>query len=80
VPDLVVADPITSFLLVSGAAVAVALLLAATPVARRLNAVIDPISTVSLDTTGVIEPDHHRIVATEQLAMADHLHHPTRPL
>jgi fucose 4-O-acetylase-like acetyltransferase len=79
VPDLVVADPITSFLLVSGAAVAVALLLAATPVARRLNAVIDPISTISLDTTGVIEPDHHRTVVTEQLAMSNHLH-PTRPL
>ncbi|MGN6575086.1 MAG: acyltransferase family protein [Nocardioides sp.] len=79
VPDLVEKDPITSFLLVSGAAVGVALLLAATPVARRLNAVIDPISTVSLETTGVIDPDHHRTVVTEQLAMSNHLH-PTRPL
>ncbi len=79
VPDLVDRDPVTAFLLVSGAAVGVALLLAATPVARRLNALIDPISTVSLETTGVIDPDHHRTVVTEQLAMSNHLH-PTRPL
>jgi len=79
VPDLLERDPVTSFLLVSGAAVGVALLLAATPVARRLNAVIDPISTVSLETAGPIEPDHHRTVVTEQLAMSSHLH-PTRPL
>jgi len=40
-------DPVTAFLLVTGAAVLVALLLSATPVARRLNRLVDPISTLS---------------------------------
>jgi fucose 4-O-acetylase-like acetyltransferase len=73
-------DPVTSFLLVSAAAVALSLLLAATPVARRLNVLIDPISTVTVDVGGSVEPDHARLAATERLALTGPRHHPTRPL
>jgi fucose 4-O-acetylase-like acetyltransferase len=71
-------DPVTAFLLVSVAAVAVALLLAATPVARRLNVLVDPISTVTADTPGVLEPDHHRSHVEQELALTHR--HPVRHL
>ena len=63
-------DPVTAFLLVTGAAVGVALLLAATPVARRLNVLVDPISTVTADTPGVLEPDRHRTDVQHELALS----------
>jgi fucose 4-O-acetylase-like acetyltransferase len=80
VGDLVVHDPVTSFLLVSGTAVGVSLLLAATPVARRLNVLIDPISTVTAESGGVVDPDRARLAVTEQLALTGPQHHPTRQL
>jgi fucose 4-O-acetylase-like acetyltransferase len=76
VSDLTERDPVTGFLLVTGAAVAVSLLLAATPVARRLNLLVDPISTVTADTPGVLDPDHHRTSVEERLALTHR--HPTR--
>jgi fucose 4-O-acetylase-like acetyltransferase len=62
-------DPVTSFVAVTGAAVLVSLLLSATPVARRLNRLVDPISTLTGDVPGPIEPDHHRVETTGQLAL-----------
>lgn len=76
VEGLVEHDPVTGFLLVTGSAVAVALLLAAAPVARRLNALVDPISTVTADTPGVLEPHHHRTRVERRLALTHR--HPTR--
>lgn len=71
-------DPVTSFLLLTGSAVAVSLLLAATPVARRLNVLVDPISTVTADTPGVLEPDQHRTDVEQELALTHH--HPIRQI
>ena len=39
------------------------LLLAATPVSRRLNKLVDPISTLTADLPGPLDPDHHRTEA-----------------
>ena len=78
VGDLVEWDPVTAFLLVTGAAAGVALLLAATPVARRLNVLVDPISTVTADTPGVLEPHHHRADVEQELELALTHRHPTR--
>ena len=63
-------DPVTWFLAVTAGAVAVSLLLAATPVSRRLNALVDPISTLAADTPGVLDPQHHRHETIERLALA----------
>ena len=46
-------DPVTAFLAVTAAAVGVSLLLAAAPVSRRLNVLVDPITTLTADTPGV---------------------------
>ena len=64
-------DPVTGFLVVTGAAVLVSLLLSATPVARRLNKLVDPISTLSSvpPLTGPIFPQHHRDDAQRRLAL-----------
>jgi len=69
VPALSQSDPVTSFVAVTGAAVLVSLLLSATPVARRLNRLVDPISTLSGDLPGPIGPDQHRVETTGQLAL-----------
>ena len=54
-------DPVTAFLAVSAAAVGISLLLAATPVSRRLNKLVDPISTLTAEpATGPLDPGHHR--------------------
>ena len=63
-------DPVTAFLAVTGAAVGVSLLLAATPVSRRLNVLVDPISTLTAEPSGVLEPDRQRMEATGRLALA----------
>ena len=63
-------DPITAFLLVTGGAVLVSLLLSATPVSRRLNRLVDPISTLTADMPGVLHPTHHRIDTHRRLALA----------
>jgi fucose 4-O-acetylase-like acetyltransferase len=63
-------DPVTAFLLVTGAAVLVALLLSATPVARRLNRLVDPISTLTADLPGALHPSHHRVDTHRRLALA----------
>jgi fucose 4-O-acetylase-like acetyltransferase len=52
-------DPVTAFLLVTGGAVAVSLLLSAGPVARRLNRLVDPISTRG-EPMAALEPHEHR--------------------
>jgi fucose 4-O-acetylase-like acetyltransferase len=78
VGDLLTWDPVTAFLLVTGAAVALALLLAATPVARRLNVLVDPISTATADTPGILEPHHHRSRVERELDLALTHRHPTR--
>ncbi len=64
-------DPVTAFLAVTGAAVLVSLALAATPVSRRLNKLVDPISTLTAEpSTGPIDPGHHRSEAVAALALA----------
>lgn len=73
---LVEADEITAFVIVTGAAVLLALALAATPVSRRLNSLVDPISTATADTPGIIEPHHHRVRTEHRLALTHR--HPTR--
>ena len=78
VSGLVDRDPITAFVLITIAAGAVTLLLSSAPVARRLTVLIDPISTATSDTPGLIEPDHHRIGTQERLALTHR--HPTRSL
>ncbi|QNN51385.1 acyltransferase family protein [Nocardioides mesophilus] len=67
-------DPVTAFVLITLAAVGLSLLLAATPVARRLNALIDPISTVSTGLPGPVDPAEQRLRTQAQLALA-----PRRP-
>jgi len=62
-------DPVTAFLAVTAAAVGVSLLLAATPVSRRLNVLVDPITTLAADTPGVLEPGHHRAETLDRLAL-----------
>lgn len=69
-------DPVTWFVLLTVGSVGVTLLLSAAPVARRLNTLIDPISTVTADTRGVIAPDHHRLHTQGRLALTQR--HPTR--
>ena len=63
-------DPVTAFLAVTGAAVALSLLLAATPVSRRLNVLVDPISTLTAELPGVLSPEHHRTRTLERVALA----------
>ena len=63
-------DPVTAFLAVTAAAVGVSLLLAAAPVSRRLNVLVDPITTLTADTPGVLEPEHHRTETLDRLALA----------
>jgi fucose 4-O-acetylase-like acetyltransferase len=71
VGDLSERDPVTAFLAVTGAAVGVSLLLAATPVSRRLNKLVDPISTLTAEpATGPLAPGHHRNEAVASLALA----------
>jgi fucose 4-O-acetylase-like acetyltransferase len=70
VGDLSERDPVTAFLSVTGAAVGLSLLLAAPPVSRRLNRLVDPISTLSAEPSGRLAPDHHRSAAVAALALA----------
>jgi fucose 4-O-acetylase-like acetyltransferase len=64
-------DPVTAFLAVTGAAVLVSLALAATPVSRRLNKLVDPISTLASEPSiGPVDPGHHRSQAVAALALA----------
>ena len=63
-------DPVTAFLAVTAAAVGLSLLLSATPVARRLNKLVDPISTLAGDLPGPLDPDHHRSEAVGLLTLA----------
>jgi fucose 4-O-acetylase-like acetyltransferase len=53
-------DPVTAFLLVTGCAVALSLLLSAGPVARTLNALVDPIATLGGTTAPAVDPGRHR--------------------
>lgn len=69
-------DPVTAFLLVTGAAVLVSLLLSASPVSRRLNRLVDPISTLTADMPGALHPTHHRVDTHRRLALAQN--DPTR--
>ncbi len=73
---LVRTDEVTAFVIVSGAAVLLALALAATPVSRRLNRLVDPISTATEDLPGILPPHHHRERAQHRLAL--HRNHPER--
>ena len=75
VGGMVERDEVTAFVLVTGGAVLLALALSATPVARRLNKLVDPISTVTEDTPGMLPPHHHREQAVRRLAMSRR--HPT---
>ena len=75
VGGLVERDEVTAFLLITGGAVLLALALAATPVARRLNRLVDPINTATADTPGVIPPHHHREETQRRLALSRR--HPT---
>jgi fucose 4-O-acetylase-like acetyltransferase len=63
-------DPVTGFLVVTVAAVGVAVLLAVTPVSRRLNVLVDPISTLGVELPGVLDPAQHRTEVIGSLAMA----------
>ena len=74
--SLVALDEVTAFVIVSGAASLLALALAAAPVSRRLNKLVDPISTATEDTPGILPPDHHREHAQHRLAL--HRNHPER--
>ncbi len=62
-------DPVTGFLAVTATAVLVTLLLSAAPVARRLNKVVDPISTLVADVPGVLAPHHHREQTQHRIAL-----------
>jgi hypothetical protein len=44
------------------------------PVSRRLNKLVDPISTATEDTPGILPPHHHREHAQHRLAL--HRNHP----
>jgi fucose 4-O-acetylase-like acetyltransferase len=74
--SLVRLDEVTAFVIITGAAALLALALAATPVSRRLNKLVDPISTATEDTPGILLPDHHRERAQHRLAL--HRNHPER--
>ena len=63
-------DPVTGFLAVTAAAVGVSLLLAASPVSRRLNALVDPISTLSVDLPAAVDPAEQRSAVTASMALA----------
>ena len=67
-------DPVTAFLLVTGGAVALSLLLSATPVSRRLNRLVDPISTlteaVPALVPGQVPPEHHRRLVDRRVALS----------
>jgi fucose 4-O-acetylase-like acetyltransferase len=63
-------DPVTGFLAVTAAAVGISVLLAATPVSRRLNVLVDPISTLGSELPGILDPAHPRTEVTGSLAMA----------
>ena len=69
-------DPVTGFLVVTGGAVLVSLLLSATPVARRLSRLVDPIATLSSvpDLGGPIAPHHHRDAAERRSVLVRHDH------
>jgi fucose 4-O-acetylase-like acetyltransferase len=62
-------DPVTAFVLLTLAAVVLALGLAATPVSRRLNVLVDPISLANADLPGVLRPDHQRVRLQRRLAL-----------
>jgi fucose 4-O-acetylase-like acetyltransferase len=65
-------DPVTAFLAVTAAAVGLALLLSATPVSRRLNRLVDPISTLGAELdgpAGPLPPDHHRVATVASMAL-----------
>ena len=74
--NLVELDEVTAFVIITGAAVLLTLALAATPVARRLNKLVDPISTAVEDTPGILPPHHHREHTHRHLALPGR--HPTR--
>ena len=67
-------DPVNAFLAVTLAAVGISLLLSATPISRRLNALVDPISTLNAEPGGVLEPGHHRTQNIERVALAPRDH------
>jgi fucose 4-O-acetylase-like acetyltransferase len=69
VGGLVEHDEVTAFVLITGAAVLLALALSATPVAKRLNKLVDPISTATEDTPGMLPPHHHRVGVEQRLAL-----------
>jgi fucose 4-O-acetylase-like acetyltransferase len=66
---LVPRDESTAFVLITLGAVGVSLLLAATPVARRLGVLVDPISTLSTRPGRDLEPHHLRETTVGQLAL-----------
>ncbi|MGA9749058.1 MAG: acyltransferase family protein [Nocardioides sp.] len=76
VGSLVSSDEVTAFLLITGTAVLLALALSASPVARGLNKLVDPISTATEDTPGVLQPHHHRVAVEDRMALTHR--HPTR--
>jgi fucose 4-O-acetylase-like acetyltransferase len=63
-------DPVTAFLLVSGGAVVLSMLLSAGPVARRLNTLVDPISTLTGDDALAVDPHHHRARTVDRVPLA----------
>jgi fucose 4-O-acetylase-like acetyltransferase len=71
-------DPVTAFVVLSAAAVLLSLALAATPVSRRLNVLVDPISVAAADIPGIVAPDHQRVTLQRRLAPTHP--HLTRPL
>ena len=75
VGGLVSNDEVTAFLLITGSAVLLALALSASPVARRLNKLVDPISSATEDTPGLLQPHHHRVAVEDRMALSDR--HPT---
>jgi fucose 4-O-acetylase-like acetyltransferase len=60
--------PGPAFVVLTTSAVVLGLGLAATPVARRLEPLVDPISVALADTPGVLEPDHQRRQVQRRLA------------
>lgn len=72
VGGLVENDEVTAFVLITGAAVLLALALSATPIAKRLNKLVDPISTATEDTPGMLEPHHHRVDVEHRLGLEHH--------
>ena len=76
VRDLIEGDEVTAFLLLTAARSCSPWRSPPRPSRARLNKLVDPISTATEDTPGVLQPHHHRVAVEDRMALTDR--HPTR--